>query len=183
MEIPMLVFCSVIAIGVLIIAALKSGHADELMRLSKQKKRLAERDRDNAEEDDIFATQRDDYLARILALAGLEAKYEQMKMNWIITTVISGVVFALLMMFGIPELMVVGFIMGLPIGAAGFIFYLNWIAKKRQARMTEQLPQVLETMVSSLRAGSPIMECFKVIAETSPDPIRGEFKRALYHFN
>ena len=179
MEIPMMVFCSVIAIGVLAIAALKSGHADELMRLSKQKRRLAERDKEASEEDDIFATQRDDYLSRVLALAGLEAQYEKMKMNWIITTVSSGVVFAIIMMFGVPELMVVGFIMGLPIGAAGFIFYLNWVAKRRQARMTEQLPQVLETMVSSLRAGSPILECFKVIAETSPDPIRGEFKRGL----
>ncbi|HMP52513.1 MAG TPA: hypothetical protein PKD05_13255, partial [Candidatus Melainabacteria bacterium] len=169
----MMVFCSVIAIGVLAIAALKSGHADELMRLSKQKRRLADRDRDNAEEDNIFTKQRDDYLSRVLALAGLEARYDQMKTNWIITTVSSGVVFAIIMMFGVPELMVVGFIIGLPIGAAGFIFYLNWVAKRRQARMTEQLPQVLETMVSSLRAGSPIMECFKVIAETSPDPIRG----------
>ena len=52
MEIPMMVFCSVIAIGVLAIAALKSGHADELMRLSKQKRRLADRDRDNAEDDE-----------------------------------------------------------------------------------------------------------------------------------
>ena len=162
MEIPMMVFCSVIAIGVLGIAALKSGHADELMRLSKQKRRLADRDKDSSEEDDIFSKQRDDYLSRILALAGLEAKYDQMKMNWIITTFASGVVFSIIMMFGVPELMVVGFIIGLPIGAAGFIFYLNWVAKRRQARMTEQLPQVLETMVSSLRAGSPIMECFKV---------------------
>jgi tight adherence protein B len=45
--------------------------------------------------------------------------------------------------------------------------------------MTEQLPQVLETMVSSLRAGSPVMEVFKVLAETAPDPIRSEFKRGL----
>ena len=94
-------------------------------------------------------------------------------------TSISGVVFAIIFMLSIPELMVVGFIFGLPIGAAGFIFYLNWVAKRRQAKMTEQLPQVLETMVSSLRAGSPIMECFKTISETSPDPIRGEFKRGL----
>jgi tight adherence protein B len=33
--------------------------------------------------------------------------------------------------------------------------------------------------VSSLRAGSPVMEVFKVLAETAVDPIRGEFKRGL----
>ena len=43
----------------------------------------------------------------------------------------------------------------------------------------EQLPQVLETMVSSLRAGSPVIEVWKVLAETGVDPIKSEFKRAL----
>ena len=45
--------------------------------------------------------------------------------------------------------------------------------------MTEQLPQILETMVSALRAGSPVMEVFKVISETGPEPIKNEFKRGL----
>ena len=45
--------------------------------------------------------------------------------------------------------------------------------------MTEQLPQVLETMVSALRAGSPVMEVFRVIADTGQDPIKSEFKRGL----
>ncbi len=64
-------------------------------------------------------------------------------------------------------------------GAGGFVAYLKQIAKRRQAKMTEQLPQILETMASSLRAGSPVMECFRTLAETAPDPIRVEFKRGL----
>ena len=73
----MIVFGSVLFVGILGIAALKSGHADEMLRLNKQKRRLAERDRDRSEEDNIFTTQRDDYLSRILALAGLEAQYDK----------------------------------------------------------------------------------------------------------
>ncbi len=45
--------------------------------------------------------------------------------------------------------------------------------------MDRTVAAMLETMVSSLRAGSPVMEVFKVLAETAPDPIRAEFKRGL----
>lgn len=178
MEVGMMVFISVTVVGLLGWALMKSEHADDLIRLAKQKRRLADRDHAN-EEEDIFVTKREGYLARILAHAGLESKYEQMRNAWIMSAMGGGFLFAAIMMFNVPELFIVGFILGVPIGAAGFIFYLNQLAKRRQAKMTEQLPQVLETMVSSLRAGSPILECFKVIAETSPDPIRGEFKRGL----
>jgi tight adherence protein B len=133
-----------------------------------------------AQEINIFLTQREGYLARVLAQAGLEAQYDKMRMYWISSSIGGGCVFALLCLFtGIPELMPVGFIVGLLVGAGGFVTYLNQVAKRRQAKMTEQLPQSLETMVSALRAGSPIMEAFKVLAETAPDPIKAEFKRGL----
>ena len=78
-----------------------------------------------------------------------------------------------------PAIAIVVFILGVPLGAAGFITYVGQLAQGRQAKMTEQLPQILETMASSLRAGSPVMEVFKVLADTSVEPIRSEFKRAL----
>ena len=114
-----------------------------MLRLSKQKRRLAERDRDKTDEEDIFATQRDDYLSRILALAGLEAQYDKMKINWIITTVISGVVFAIIFMLSIPELN----------GSRIYFWSSDWCRgihilfklggkTHDKRRMTEQLPQV-----------------------------------------
>ncbi len=173
-----IVFTAVIVIGLIGIAALRSGSADELSRLYKHKRKMAEKNQEGDEED-IFVQQKTGYLARILALAGLESKYDQMKTTWVCCAVGGGLLIGLIMALSVPELSIVGFILGVPVGAAGFVFYLSQVAQKRQAKMTEQLPQVLETMVSSLRAGSPILECFKVIAETSPDPIRGEFKRGL----
>jgi tight adherence protein B len=100
-------------------------------------------------------------------------------MSWICTAIGTGFIFAIGMYFMMPELAILGFIIGCPIGAGGFISYLKHLAKRRQDRMTEQLPQILETMASSLRAGSPVMECFRTLAETAPDPIRVEFKRGL----
>lgn len=178
MDVGMMTFIAALTVGLLGMALLKSGHADELSRLYKHKRKMAEKNQEDVEED-IFVTQKTGYLARILALAGLESKYDQMKTTWIACAVGGGFLIGLLMFLSVPELAIVGFILGIPVGAAGFVFYISKVAQKRQARMTEQLPQVLETMVSSLRAGSPILECFKVIAETSPDPIRGEFKRGL----
>lgn len=178
MEVGMMTFIAALTVGLLGMALLKSGHADELSRLYKHKRKMAEKNQEE-QEDDIFVQQKTGYLAHLLALAGLESKYDQMKTTWICCAVGGGLAIGLFMALSVPELSIVGFILGIPVGAAGFVFYLSQVAKKRQAKMTEQLPQVLETMVSSLRAGSPILECFKVIADTSPDPIRGEFKRGL----
>jgi len=180
MPVSIVVFGAIVAIGLTIMAMTRSQWADELSRLGKHQRRMAEKHNEDAEVS-IFLTQRQGYLARTLALAGLESKYDQMRMTWVCTTLATALVMAMIAFFAIPpgDLAVVGFFLGLPMGAGGFIFYLGKLAQKRQARMTEQLPQVLETMVSSLRAGSPVMEVFKVLAETAPDPIRSEFKRGL----
>jgi tight adherence protein B len=173
-----IVFVTVIISGLLLLAASRRDWADELSRLGKHQRRMAEKNSET-EQVNIFLTQRTDYLSRLLALAGLESKYEQIKMQWIGTSIGSGILFAIILYMNLPELWVLGLILGVPIGAGGFVFYMSLLAKKRQAKMTEQLPQVLETMVSSLRAGSPVIEVFKVLSETATDPIRAEFKRGL----
>jgi tight adherence protein B len=178
MPVSVIVFAGVLIAGLMIMAATRSQWADELNRLGKHQRRMLEKNNEEAEVS-IFLTQRTGYLARVLALSGMEAKYDQMKMTWICVSVISGFVFGLIFFLMVPELAVVGFLLGLPLGAGGFVAYLGQMAKRRQAKMTEQLPQVLETMVSSLRAGSPVMECFRTLSETAPDPIRAEFKRGL----
>jgi tight adherence protein B len=164
--------------GLLLMAMTRSQWADELTRLNKHQTRLSKRD-GSEEAENIFVTQRTDYLARLLALAGLEAKYDQMKMQWIVVSIVTGIVLAGICMLQLPEMVIVAFILGVPIGAAGYIVYVHYLAKQRQAKMTEQLPQLLETMASTLRAGSPVIEVFKTLAETAVDPIRSEFKRGL----
>src|SRR5262245_44784527 len=100
-----------------------------------------------------------------------------MKVTGVCTSLIGGAILALICFFTVPDLSAIGFVIGVPIGAGGFVAYISRLAKTRQEKMTAQLPQVLETMVSSLRAGSPVMEVFKVLADVAPDPIRAEFKR------
>lgn len=178
MPVSVVVFAAIVGIGLVFMAMTRSQWSDELSRLGKHQRKMAEKHNEESEVS-IFVTQKQGYLARTLALAGMESKYDQMRMTWICVSIAAGLVFGLIAYLMVPDLAIVGFIIGIPAGAAGFIGYLGHVAKKRQDKMTEQLPQVLETMVSSLRAGSPVMETFKVLAETAPDPIRSEFKRGL----
>jgi tight adherence protein B len=175
------IFSTIVVIGVLLMVLVRRDSVDQLARLTKHNRRMADKLRDaSAESESIFITQKADYLARLLAAAGLESQYDKMKGQWVMAAIGAGVLGAVIFVVsGTPELSPVGFFIGIPIGASGFIYYLGELAKKRQARMTEQLPQILETMVSALRAGSPVMEVFKVISDTGPEPIRNEFKRGL----
>lgn len=178
MPVSVIIFSAIVTVGLLLMAATRSQWSDELTRLGKHSRRMSEKNNEESEIS-IFLTQRQGYLARLLSLAGMEAKYDQMRMTWVCVTIASGFVCGFIAYMMVPDLAILGFFLGLPVGAGGFIAYMGHLAKKRQARMTEQLPQVLETMVSSLRAGSPVMEVFKVLAETAPDPLRSEFKRGL----
>lgn len=156
-------------------------HTEQLTRLDKQRKRIEARDASRPEAVDIFKNEKDDFLGRILAQAGLEAQYEKMKTNWILFTIGTTVgLFALCFFQAQAQALAPFAIIGGPaLGSWAFVQYIKWQAGERQKKLTSQLPQVLETMVSTLRAGSPVVECFKLLSETAPEPIRAEFKRAL----
>lgn len=155
-------------------------HTEELQRLDKHRKRMEEKEAAKIHvNEDIFLKERTDFLGQLLSQAGLEAQYEKMRMNWIVAAIATPVVLAAACAFGQPVLMPFAIFFGPGLGAYGFILYLKFLIKQRQRKLTAQLPGVLETMVSSLKSGSPVVECFKVLAETAPDPIKGEFKRSL----
>lgn len=179
MSVGAIVFVFVLLAGLIVMAATRSQWADELSRLGKHQRKMLEKNQESVEID-IFLKQRTGYLSRLLSQAGLESKYDQIKTQWIVASLAGGGVFALIaVLCGLPEAAIPAFIVGVPIGMGCFVQYLGFLAKQRQDRMTAQLPQVLETMVSALRAGSPVMEVFKVLSEVAPEPIRAEFKRGL----
>jgi hypothetical protein len=83
------------------------------------------------EEVNIFLTQRTDYLTDLLSLCGLEAKYNQMKIQWIIIAIVGGLAGAVLAYTQMAELTIIGFIVGVALGAGGFVAYLGQLAKHR----------------------------------------------------
>jgi len=54
--------------------------------------------------------------------------------------------------------------------------WLNWRRSRRLARLGEQLPEALDLITRSLRAGHAFTASLKMAAEELPDPIAGEFR-------
>ena len=66
--------------------------------------------------------------------------------------------------------------MGIPIGVAISIWFLFQARSRRLAQITAQLPDALDMLVRSLRAGHPVSTGIGMVAEEMPDPIGGEFQ-------
>jgi tight adherence protein B len=57
--------------------------------------------------------------------------------------------------------------------------YLRFRKASRLARFAAQLPDALDVMVRSLRAGHPVAVAMSMVASDLPDPIAGEFSKAV----
>lgn len=83
--------------------------------------------------------------------------------------------------------MALGILLGLGLGApllaAAFgatpFLYLRVVADRRSRLLSEQLPDALDAMSRSLRAGHAISYAFQVVANEMPPPISIEFGRAF----
>lgn len=86
-------------------------------------------------------------------------------------------------------LVVVNFIRPLPFGlaliivtlgaAAGPILVLRRMARRRMDKLEKQLPDALDMLVRSLRAGHPISSSIQLVARETGDPIGTEFGLAF----
>ncbi len=78
---------------------------------------------------------------------------------------------------------------GLPIGAAalgGFAggfgvprWFVNFKTKRRQAAFVEEFANSLDVIVRGVKAGLPINDCLKIIANESPEPVGSEFRELV----
>jgi tight adherence protein B len=75
-----------------------------------------------------------------------------------------------------------GVLIGLAFAVVGLTipFLLLTVARaKRSNRLSEQLPEALEMMSRSLRAGHALTSAFEVVATEMPEPVSVEFARAF----
>ena len=63
------------------------------------------------------------------------------------------------------------------LAATAPLFWLRIQRARRLRRLTAQLPEALDLMVSSLRAGHAYTAAVQVVAEEIPDPLASEFQR------
>ena len=67
-------------------------------------------------------------------------------------------------------------IIGLSGGAGVLYFLLIYMRGKRRSRLEAQLPDAIDTLVRSLRAGQPVSAAIRLVARDLPDPIGTEFR-------
>ena len=74
----------------------------------------------------------------------------------------------------LPLAVSVGSIVGCVLARGVF----GWELNNYQAKLLAQLPDALELVVNTTRAGLPVAEAIRAIAREMPEPTRGEFLRA-----
>ena len=65
--------------------------------------------------------------------------------------------------------------LGLLAGVVVPLLVLLFMRKRRRAKLAEQLPEALDIMVRSMRAGHPVSVAVSLVARELPDPIGTEF--------
>ncbi len=69
-------------------------------------------------------------------------------------------------------------LLGLLIGGLGLPnWYLSHLKKKRLKTFIESFPPALDIIIRGVRAGLPLGECLKIIANESPEPLKSEFRQ------
>ncbi len=70
-------------------------------------------------------------------------------------------------------------VVGLLAGVVGPVLFLNNSKERRQARFMEQLPQTLQLLSGTLRAGYGLLQGIDTIVKETEDPMSSEFQRVL----
>ncbi len=112
---------------------------------------------------------------------GLNAKLEQAALN-----LRSGEFIVLALSIGLAvaaaaNLLVgrIGAVVGLILGAVGTLQWVSMRAKKRSKRFGEQLPDTLQLLASSLRAGQGLVQAVDSVAREAESPTKEEFHRIV----
>jgi tight adherence protein B len=69
----------------------------------------------------------------------------------------------------------IGFICGLGLPR----WLLGVLIKRRIKNFTEEFPNATDVIVRGIKSGLPVMDCLRVIARESPEPLAAEFRRLV----
>jgi tight adherence protein B len=116
----------------------------------------------------------------------LEDLLEQAEVNITVARLLTYCGGAALLLFSLGVLSAGGPLMSLMLLPMGFmlpIVVVSWKRARRSRKISEQLPDALDMMGRSLRAGHALSSSFKMVASELPAPISLEFARAFEEQN
>ncbi|MBI1868802.1 MAG: type II secretion system F family protein [Methylocystis sp.] len=68
-------------------------------------------------------------------------------------------------------------------GAASLLGAPDWVLrflrKRRMAKFIDEFPGAVDIIVRGVKAGLPVGDCFRTIANETPEPVRGEFRKII----
>jgi tight adherence protein B len=74
----------------------------------------------------------------------------------------------------------VGLLVSLALGfAAGCgvpLWLIGYLKKRRESRFLEVFPDAVDVIVRGIKAGLPLLDCLKIIAQDSEEPVKSEFR-------
>ncbi|HVX98115.1 MAG TPA: type II secretion system F family protein [Polyangia bacterium] len=116
----------------------------------------------------------------------LEDLLEQAEVNITVARLLTYCGVSALLLFSLGVLSAGGPLMSvllLPMGFMVPIVVVSWKRARRSRKISEQLPDALDMMGRSLRAGHALSSSFKMVASELPAPISLEFARAFEEQN
>jgi tight adherence protein B len=120
------------------------------------------------------------------ATARVEALLEQAEVRITVARLLAISGIALLVGGLLGLLSNIGILMSLVLGPLGAILpfgYVAFMRRRRSNKLSEQLPDALDMMARSLRAGHALASSFKLVSSEMPSPINTEFARAFEEQN
>lgn len=85
-----------------------------------------------------------------------------------------------LMSFVLMFLSGMGLFLAIPAGIAGGFGIPRWVIgylrKKRENKFILELPNAIDVIVRGVKAGLPIGDCIRIIANETSEPVKGEFR-------
>ena len=58
-------------------------------------------------------------------------------------------------------------------------FFVNWKRKRRLRQFTNEFANAVDVIVRGVKAGLPLVDCLKVIANEAQEPVAGEFREIV----
>jgi tight adherence protein B len=86
-----------------------------------------------------------------------------------------------LLSFVLMYLAGMGLILAIPAFVAGGFgiprWVINYLKKKRENKFINELPNAIDVIVRGVKAGLPIGDCIRIIANETTEPVKGEFRQ------
>lgn len=74
-------------------------------------------------------------------------------------------------------ILAIGF--GLSLGLLAPHFYVKFLLKRRLKKFNREFTNALDILVRGLRSGLPLVDCLRIVARDSQDPVRSEFQKVI----